>query len=106
MTFVFAGQRYPISAETGDRIVEFVTTAVEDGVGCYPHVVPTTDGRQVIANLGPSMPYAIEVGIAADQDSGARSPEEDRVRSLADDLETVSDREIRLALELFREREF
>ncbi|ALG86077.1 hypothetical protein [Gordonia phthalatica] len=90
VTFVFAGVRYPITAETGDRIMEFVADTAENFLGARPFVIPTVDGRQVIANLGPTMPYAIEIGVpavAADDEA----PVEDQVRMLVAERDFAPD---------------
>ncbi|WP_132991959.1 hypothetical protein [Gordonia zhaorongruii] len=84
VTFVFAGERFPISPETGDRIIEFVAAAEADSIAADHFVVPTVDGRQVIANIGPSMPYAIEIGIEDHSpEPGESQPDGDLVQTLA-----------------------
>lgn len=90
VTFVYAGVRYPITAETGDRIVEFVADTADNFLGARPFVVPTADGRQVIANLGPAMPYTIEIGASARAGAG-ETPDEDLVRVLVAEHDVLPD---------------
>ena len=90
VTFVFAGVRYPITAETGDRIMEFVSDTADNFLTARPFVVPTVDGRQVIVNLGPTVPHAIEIGAAAAADHD-EAPAEDRVRMLVAERDFAPD---------------
>ncbi|GAC81661.1 hypothetical protein SAMN04488550_4187 [Gordonia malaquae] len=59
VTLVFAGQRYPITSDTADGILRAI-----DSFDFNTHVanvhVSTTDGRDLLLRLGPSMPLVLE----------------------------------------------
>jgi hypothetical protein len=56
---VYDGVSYPITDETGRSLIEFVS-GFELVAGTGFIEVPTTDGRRVILNLGPSLAVAFE----------------------------------------------
>lgn len=57
---VYGGVAYPITDETGRRIIRHIEEDFEV-LGWRDFIeLPTTDGRSLILNVGPSLPIAFE----------------------------------------------